>query len=289
MKLKGENTWKSMNVIETIRKNSRGIIKKIRDNDGKVYIVKELQALDLPSLKYIINFQNINRYIDEAVIVKISRKDYLRVPVFDWIVIEGGKSDTFNYSLIKILKHDLYKYIRQLITQLVILHEAGIYHNDIKPSNILYDSARDQLILFDFDCSIVDTVYNYEDPEAEIEYGFANDSQSSVYRPIECFRETDRDDPEFPVYLACIKKSIAPNDPNFPNPSWEEYSMAKDSFTRKITDKSDIYALGCTVWSIFNPITSPEITKNLLSMIATSMSDRPNTAQLHQIWNYEWF
>ena len=54
---------------------------------------------------------------------------------------------------------DFYRIARQLVTGLRDLHEAGIIHKDVNPSNIIYDAVTDRAVFLDFSIS---TVYLHE-------------------------------------------------------------------------------------------------------------------------------
>ncbi len=41
---------------------------------------------------------------------------------------------------------DFYRIARQLVTGLRDLHEAGIIHKDVNPSNIIYDAVTDRAV-----------------------------------------------------------------------------------------------------------------------------------------------
>lgn len=68
----------------------------------------------------------------------------------DWV--EGTHFVTFMKK--KDLKSSL-EYVQNLLSQLSILHNLGIYHHDIKPSNFIYDPDCKRGTLIDFGTMLV--------------------------------------------------------------------------------------------------------------------------------------
>ena len=67
--------------------------------------------------------------------------------------VDGVHLDKVAYRL-----ETLTQLLRQLLTTLSSLHRLGIYHRDVKPSNILYSDATSTFTLIDFGQLTIHTV-----------------------------------------------------------------------------------------------------------------------------------
>ncbi|KNC50305.1 CAMK protein kinase [Thecamonas trahens ATCC 50062] len=50
-------------------------------------------------------------------------------------------------------KHEIRRYVRQVLEALAYCHQNGIIHRDIKPANVIFEAESRTAVLIDFDCS----------------------------------------------------------------------------------------------------------------------------------------
>lgn len=58
--------------------------------------------------------------------------------------------------------------INQLLREILLLNDNGIYHNDIKPNNLIYNEESNSLILIDFNLSLIKAIPKYYAPEIKL-------------------------------------------------------------------------------------------------------------------------
>ena len=64
--------------------------------------------------------------------------------------------------------------IYKLLNEIKLLNNKGIYHNDIKPNNLIYNEETKSLLLIDFGASIIKKLPQYYAPEIKITHGFSD-------------------------------------------------------------------------------------------------------------------
>lgn len=161
---------------------------------GKVYSIKDKITSQRFALKlYKRVFDNDG--IDTAVINEMNFLQY-----FDHPNIIKPRDITYDFkkkSIATVLPYYRYdlasaidnkliinkkRIVYQILSVLHYFHNNGIYHFDIKPANILYDEAKDDIMFIDFgSCEyIIDGMY----PSA-------GDKNTSYWRPLEGFNKGD--------------------------------------------------------------------------------------------------
>ena len=59
--------------------------------------------------------------------------------------------------------------INQLLKEILSLNNNGIYHNDIKPNNLIYNEETNSLMLIDFNNSLIKSIPKYYAPEIKFD------------------------------------------------------------------------------------------------------------------------
>jgi cyclin-dependent kinase len=148
------------------------VIKQLHDaNDGPVYLVrmKNGKVLVLKKYRYSPTETIKNSLVTEMMILS-NMKGYSNLLQLDHINNDIGEYDIFVEALEGEL-HELIKkkpnknlikrYMRDILTGLFNLHQFGIIHNDLRPSNIMFDKTKTLKIIDFGNCYFIQFPYNY--------------------------------------------------------------------------------------------------------------------------------
>lgn len=169
-------------------------IYKCKDKDGKVFCLKNVniprcalrESAILNHMKSRENSElKVSDYIENCEKIDIEGKIFIKMPFLS--PLTKAKKD----------KDSIFKYCKQLITQLYHIHLKGVYHTDIKKGNVMYDEEKDECYIIDFDNSFI--IENHVDKKSK-KLDFYDRNRLLLpnqtlyplsYRPLESFCDED--------------------------------------------------------------------------------------------------
>jgi len=124
-----EKSTRKLYVLKCLRLKHRRHKKTKNKFMQEIEILQRLTMSSIPSIQLTGTIQNIPFFI----------MDYINGQTFEQLIFDEGQTFTISESLL---------ITKQLLQQIIVLHENGIVHRDLRTPNILF--ANQQLYIIDF-------------------------------------------------------------------------------------------------------------------------------------------
>lgn len=166
-------------IIKTIYEGNEGPVYLIKDSKKRKYVMKKYQyepskyGLD-PSL--LIELMCLKQFKGEKHLLELDHIEYRRGEVN--IIVEKMDDQISELILDRPNLAKIRNYLKQILKGLAVLHSHGIFHNDLKPMNIMYKkiSKETRIKIIDFGLAhlinfpyhrarMIQTTHHYTPPE----------------------------------------------------------------------------------------------------------------------------
>lgn len=142
-------------VVKTVYESRKTLILRAIRLDNEQRVILKSTTDEFPSRKDITRFQvefNLVRKIESEHVIKAF--ELLRHENRYWMVLEDFGGEPLSLLNPKALSISSFLFIaRLLVAALEDIHQAGVIHKDINPSNVLWNSSANQLKVIDFGIS----------------------------------------------------------------------------------------------------------------------------------------
>jgi serine/threonine protein kinase len=186
---KGEYT-----ILEQLGVGRFGITYKVKNRQGNLFVIKVpilsgIADQDARQMEKIIQESNKLAKFNHPNIVKF--KETFQEDGICCVVMEFINGTTLDKEPEKLSEELALKYIKQVGQALIVVHDRGLLHRDIRPGNIIIRAGKPEAILIDFGLALdFDAILTRTRPE-EMTVGYA---------PIECYDRQQKRDTYTDIY-----------------------------------------------------------------------------------------